>query len=292
VDFLRQIFGGETGADPRYLLVECMVDVMLADGDIGDAEVDALQRAVSENEFLQELTPSQLEEHITRAKKAALDVKHLSKRIERLAEKLPSRAYRLAAYALACQVAISDRLLSPEEKAYLERLKRAFMLDEATCQNILSAAQAKMGIEIAGDSFRESRELVPAFIDCMALVAAADGSTDATEIQAMRDLVSNHPDLAPSDNKNLEQLINQAVVTARGQNPELALAQIARTRLSRTHDQFWALVYMAYVTYADGRTDWRETTLLESARNAFGFTDEMLAHALRTARSLVKTRAA
>jgi uncharacterized tellurite resistance protein B-like protein len=166
--FLDRLFGArEAPTDPQYLLIECMVDVMLADGDIAEAEIDALRRAMKEHEYFASLSEDDFEAHVSRARKQAETIPKPSRRIEHLADHLPGRAYRLAAYALACQVAVADRTITPTETSYLEELRRAFMLDEASAASILSGARARAGLLSAEDSQRQALELTPVYLDCM-----------------------------------------------------------------------------------------------------------------------------
>ncbi len=285
--FLDRLFGAPAfAADPRYLLIECMVDVMLVDRDLDEAEIAAIRRAATEHEYLQTLPSDEFDEFVARAQKRAKDLPKRSRRIENLAESLPARSYRLAAYALACQVACADRNLTADEKAYLEELRRAFMLDEATAQSIFSSAGARAGLLSAEDSQRASFELTPIYLDCMALMVGADGQTSPAEVAAIKDLLTNNPDLALGKLADADREIAAAITRTHSQNPEQALAALARERLPKSNDRFWALVYMACVASADGRSDWRETKLLESARASFGLSDEMFAQALRCATQL------
>lgn len=288
MSFLTRLFGRRDGNEEKtvdYLLVECMYDAIRADGVIHEAELSVLDKTARDHDYFRALPQDLFERLVARAAAETRQGKTRKQRMDFLAEHLPGRSHRLAAYALACEVCAADGQVDDSEVSYLEDLARAFMLKAEIAEEILLDAKKARGLARAETAHEDAKTLAPAFLRCMVLVASADGVLEESETSAIRRVASRLSDL-PSSRSVLDAMIAEDTDAARYSNVEQELAGLARSALTRTEDRYWALVYMAAVAASDGATDWREAKLLETARTCFAIDDAAYEAALGVAASL------
>ena len=124
MSFLRKMFSGKvTGDDPRRFLIEAMLGAMEADGDITDEEMEVLQKNLDEHEAFEGLVAEETSRLIDLAADAIRQADKADGRAAAIAKGLPNRSHRLSAYAMACEVCVSDNELPESEiKAFINRV--------------------------------------------------------------------------------------------------------------------------------------------------------------------------
>src|SRR5262249_59304985 len=85
---------------------------------------------------------------------------------------------------------------APAEVIYLKSLKSNFLLGDEEAKAIYEAAKKRRSMTEVEERTRRIIQLVPTFIECMALMAAADGEVTESERRALLGVLSNVGELA------------------------------------------------------------------------------------------------
>jgi uncharacterized tellurite resistance protein B-like protein len=283
MSFLRKMFSGKVAEDdPRQFVIEAMLGAMEADGEVADEEMEVLQKNLEEHELFHGVTGEETARMIDRAADKIREAGGGSKRVAGIAKGLPSRGHRMTAYHMACEVCVSDSELPESEIKFLEALQKAFDISDADAQEIFEAVRADSGLMTLEEKTKKMRELMPRFVDCMALMASADGEIHEEERAGIRGVLANIPDMAVLTNDELDEAIDQSFARVEGKNVNEELASVAET-ISEFNDRYWTAVYMMIVALADGKTDWREVAFLKTVETSFGLDDDLMDQAMETA---------
>jgi len=283
MSFLRNMFSGKAKSDePRRYLIEAMLGAMEADGEVTAEEMEVLQANLEGHDLFEGLLPEETSRMIDQAADAIRKAGGGDKRVDEIAKGLPNRTHRMIAYAMACEVCVSDADLPETEISYLDALQNALQLDDDTARDIFEAARAESGLLTLEEKTARMREMMPHFVDCMALMAAADEEVHYEELIGIRSVLRHIPDMAVLSVEELDQAIDASFERVKGKNASAELEVIART-IDTPADRYWTMVYMMIVALADGKTDWREVAFLKNAKTTFGLTDVHMDQAMETA---------
>lgn len=283
MSFLRKMFSGKAADDdPRQFVIEAMLGAMEADGEVADEEMEVLQKNLEEHELFQGVTGEETARMIDRAADNIRSAGGGTKRAEGIAKGLPSRGHRMTAYAMACEVCVSDAELPESEIKFLDALQTALKLEEGEAQEIFEAARSKSGLMTLEEKTKKMRELMPRFVDCMALMAAADGEIHDEERDGIRGVLANIPDLAVLTFDELTEAIDQSFLRIKDKDLNAELEDVAK-EISEFNDRYWTAVYMMIVALADGKTDWREVAFLKNVETVFELDDDLMDQAMETA---------
>lgn len=283
MSFLRKMFSGKvTGDDPRRFLIEAMLGAMEADGDITDEEMEVLQKNLDEHELFEGLVAEETSRLIDLAADAIRKAGKGHDRAQAIAQGLPNRGHRMAAYSMACEVCVSDDDLPESEINYLNSLQEALQLDDATARDLFESARGSSGLLTLEEKTQKMRELMPQFVDCMALMAAADGEIHEEELMGIRSVLKQIPDMAVLSSDELDDAIEKAFGRVGGKDVNDEIREAARS-ITNFADRYWTTVYMMIVALADGKTDWREISFLKTVEDAFELTDYYMDEAMKTA---------
>ncbi len=283
MSFLRKMFGGGVDeTDPRRFLIETMLAAMGADGDITEDELATLDRTLAENELFRELTSDARGRLIDIAADAIGDAGGGMARLEAIANGLNGRMHQQLAYAMACEICVADGQLPESEIRFLDGLQAALRLDDETAKDIFDGVRSDSGLQTVEERAEHMRELMPRFVDCMALMAAADGEIHDEELVGVRAVLGSIPDMAVLSSDELNDAIVAAFERVGDVDLPEAIAEAAKV-ISNPTDRYWTTVYMMIICLADGKADWREVAFLGTTRDAFGLDDELMDHAMRAA---------
>ncbi len=283
MSFLRKMFSGKVNAeDPRRYLVEAMLGAMEADGEITAEEMEVLQSNLEGHDLFEDLLPEETARLIDLAADAIRHAGGGDKRLDELARGLPNRTHRLAAYTLACEVCVSDADLPESEINFLDALQKALNLGDDEATEIFEAARSQSGLLTLEEKARKMRELMPHFVDCMALMAAADDEVHFEELMGIRAVLRNIPDMAVLSSDELDEAIERSLERIQGKESAKELAELAGT-IVELNDRYWTTVYMMIIALADGKTDWREVAFLKAVEETFGLSDVQMDQAMETA---------
>lgn len=283
MSFLRKMFSGRVSAeDPRRFLVESMLGAMEADGDVTDEEMATFEGSLANHPLFEGLSQEELG-RLTEIAADAIRVAGGGKaRLPAIAAGLPSRNQRLAAYAMAAEVCVSDRELAESEIDFLDGLQRAFALEEGEAKEVFEAARKHSGLLTLEEKSQKVRQLIPSFVKCMALMASADGEIHHEERLGMRAVLGNIPDMQVLTGAELDEAIEVALERIAGKAPKGELVGIAKD-ISEPSDRYWVTVYVMIIALADGKNDWREIEFLSTMKAVFGLSEQQMDVAMQTA---------
>jgi uncharacterized tellurite resistance protein B-like protein len=284
MSFLRKMFSGrvQTG-DARRFLIEAMLGAMEADGEVTETEMATLQSHLEDHELFTGLTGDELNRFVDLAADAIRTAGGGRARMPEIAKGLPSRAQRLTAYSLACEICVADRDLAEAEIDYLDALQHTLGLEEVEAHEVFEASRKKNGMPTLEEKSEKMRTMMPRFVDCMALMAAADGEIHDEERRGILAVLRNIPDMAVLTGEELEEAVDVALERVASGDEESQLTGVAKV-IEQPADRYWTAVYMMIVALADGKSDWREVAFLESAKKTFALSDYQMDVAMDTAR--------
>ena len=262
MSFLRKMFSGEiTSEDPRRFIIESMLGAMEADGDVNEEEMNLLERTLEEHQLFNGLTTADRSRLVDLAADAIREGGGGRKRAEAIAKGLPSRGHRLTAYAMACEVCVSDADLPEAEINYLDELQRALGLEDSDAHELFESVRKQSGLKTVEEKASAMREMMPWFVECMALMAAADGEVHEDEMAGVRTVLRNIPDMAVLSRDELDAAIATSFDRIKGKEVGEELEKIA-SHITSPADRYWTTVYMMIIARSDGRTDWREVAAI------------------------------
>jgi uncharacterized tellurite resistance protein B-like protein len=284
MSFLRKMFSGKASAeDPRRYLIEAMLGAMEADGDLQGEEVATFEGNLAGNTLFEGLTPEELSRLTDQAADAIREAGGGKQRLAEIAKHLPSRQQRLGAYAMACEICVADKQLQESEIDFLDAMQSAFGLAEGEAKEVFEAARKHSGLLSLEEKTEKMKSLMPKFVQCMALMAAADGEVHHEERLSMRNVLKKIPDMAVLMPGDLDKAMDAALDAAVGKDAPAELAAIAKV-IDDGNDRYWTAVYVMIIALADGKTDWREVKFLDAMRKAFALTEAHMDAAIQTAR--------
>jgi tellurite resistance protein len=259
------MYGGSLRpADPRRYLIEAIVGAMQADGVVQKEELAILEENLQEHEMFSGLPPE----------------------VTRMMIEMANDSIALAGgplrRAVACEIAMSDGE-TQEERDYLYQLQRAFLIADEDALTIYEAAKRRQGMREVEELTRRLQGLMPFYLECMALMASADGTVTAAERGAVRGVLRSVGDMQVLGERELDSSVEAAFRRIEGKDPDVCLRGIVPA-METLSDRYWAIVYMGIIAIADGYTQWRQIWVLGSGQEYFRLTDDQMDRAMETAR--------
>jgi uncharacterized tellurite resistance protein B-like protein len=283
MSFLRKMFSGKvTTDDPRRFLAEAMLGAMGADGDVTEEEMTTFESNLANHPLFEGLSGDELSRLTDLAADAIGEAGGGKNRLEAIAKGLPSRSQRLAAYAMSCEICVADKQLAESEIDYLDRLQTALALGDEEARETFEAARKHSGLLTLEEKSEKVRYLMPSFVHCMALMAAADEEVHHEERLAMRSVLRAIPDMSVLTHTELDEAIDVAFERIKGKSSKDELAGIAN-EIQGMSDRYWVTVYVMIIALADGTQDWREIEFLANLRASFKLSETQMDAAMTTA---------
>jgi tellurite resistance protein len=259
-----------------------MLGALEADGDVTESEMATFEGNLGNHTRFDGLSGDEISRLTDLAADAIRDAGGGKKRLEAIAKGLPSRNQRLAAYAMAAEICVSDRELAEAEIEYLDGLQAALALDEGEAKEVFEAARKHTGLLTLEEKSEKVRELMPAFVRCMALMAAADEEIHHEERLGMRHVLRAIPDMQVLTLPEIDEAIEVALERIAGKDSKAELAEVAN-EVKASSDRYWVTVYTMIIALADGTQDWREIEFLASLRQTFELSDKQMDVAMQVA---------
>jgi tellurite resistance protein len=267
--------------DPRRFLVEAIVGAMQADGVVTPEELETLDRNLQEHEVFGGLTPEITKMLVDMANESIAFAGDCRRRLPYMAKGMPSRTHRMAAYAVACEIALADGE-SPPEVLYLSEMKKHFLLGDEEALALYNAAKKKRAMAEVEERTRQLQGMLPWYLEAMALMAAEDGNVTYAEREAMLGVLRTMGDMSVLGERELQDQAEAAFRRIEGKEVDREAARIARALETHT-DRYWAAVYAMIMAIADGKTDWRKVFFLGSLQDALRLNDADMDKAMATA---------
>lgn len=283
MSFLRKMFSGRVASDdPRRFVVEAMLGAMSADGEITDDEMATLEGNLENHQLFHGMSGEELTRLTDVAADAIREAGGSRARVGAIAKGLPARHQRLAAYALACEICVADKQLAESEIDYLDALQAALDLPDTEAEELFEAAREHSGLRTLEEKSERVRQMMPAFVQCMALMAAADGEIHHEERLGMRAVLRNIPDMSVLTAAELDEAIDVALDRVEHHEAAATLESVADS-IHEPADRYWTAVYVMIIALADGKKDWREIRFLEDMRGTFRLSEHQMDQAMKTA---------
>ena len=283
MSFLQKMFGGGVDMeDPRRFLIETMLAAIGADGEVTEQEVMTLDKTLEEHDLFRDISGDARTRIIDTATEAIREAGGGMNRLEAIAKGLPGRTHQQLAYAMACDICVADADLPDSEIRFLDGLQKALRLDDGVAKELFEASRTSAGLKTVEEKTEAMRELMPRFVDCMALMAAADGEIHDDELISVRAVLASIPDMAVLNSDELNDAIVAAFNRVNDKDIGDSIKEAAEV-ISEPIDRYWTTVYMMIICLADGKADWREVAFLSTTRDAFGLDDELMDHAMTAA---------
>jgi uncharacterized tellurite resistance protein B-like protein len=284
MSFLRSMFSGQAKTDdPRRFLIEAMLGAMEADGDVTEDEMATFEGNLANHDFFKGLSGEELSRLTDLAADAIRDAGGGKGRLNAIAKGLPSRSQRLTAYTLSAEICVADRELAEAEIEFLDAMQKELGLEDTEAKEVFEAARKHSGLLTLDEKSDRMRFLLPQFVQCMAVMAAADGEVHHEEQLGIRAVLKNIPDMNVLTSDELDEAITYALEQVGGKDPKAELTRIA-TVIETPSDRYWTTVYMMIVALADGKTDWREVACLDAVKASFKLNDHQMDVAMQTAK--------
>jgi len=283
MSFLRKMFSGKVSADdPRRFLVEAMLGAMEADGEVTEEEVATLEGNLANHPLFEGLSADELSRITDLATDAIREAGGGKGRVDAIAKGLPSRNQRLAAYTMAAEICVADRDLAESEIDFLDKLQAALALEDGEAKEAFEAVRAHSGLMTVEEKSDRVREMMPAFVKCMALMASADEEIHHEERLGMVSVLKHIPDMSVLTGAEIDEAVQVALERVAGKDTAAELAEVAKA-IPNQADRYWTAVYAMIIALADGTTDWREVKFLETMKSTFKLTDNQMDVAMKTA---------
>ena len=283
MSFLRKMFSGKVSAsDPRRFVVEAMLGAMGADGEVTEEEMAVFEGSLADHPLFVQLSGEERSRLTDLAADSIREAGGGKARLPAIAAGLPSRSQRLAAYAMACEICVADRDLAETEIEFLDGLMSALALEEGEAKELFEAARKHTGLLTLEEKSDKVRELMPSFVRCMALMAAADGEVHHEERLGMRTVLRHIPDMQVLTGDELDEAIDVALERIKDKDNVAELVAVAQD-IVQPSDRYWVTVYVMIIALADGTHDWREVEFLAAMKATFGLSEGQMDTAMTTA---------
>jgi len=283
MSFLRKMFSGKVSAsDPRRFVVEAMLGAMGADGEVTEEEMAVFEGSLADHPLFVQLSGEERSRLTDLAADSIREAGGGKARLPAIAAGLPSRSQRLAAYAMACEICVADRDLAETEIEFLDGLMTALALEEGEAKELFEAARKHTGLLTLEEKSDKVRELMPSFVRCMALMAAADGEVHHEERLGMRTVLRHIPDMQVLTGDELDEAIDVALERIKDKDNVAELVAVAQD-IVQPSDRYWVTVYVMIIALADGTHDWREVEFLAAMKATFGLSEGQMDTAMTTA---------
>jgi uncharacterized tellurite resistance protein B-like protein len=271
---VRELLGGGIRSnDPRRFLIEAMVGAMHADGDVDEREAKVLEHHLAQHPLFYDLGATSARTLIGIATDAIQFSGTAARRAPVIARGLPARIHRLAAYAMASEIAIADRSLHAGELAFLESLRDSLRISHREADEIMRAAKAGRIDGYLEDLYRRVKALVPHVCEVFALRALMRKTSTGEHRARVRELCEAVPDLQ-LPTADLDRVLLDAFQTPRAPTA-LTLDElvIVATKVPDPTDRYWLTVYTLVAEEPAKVPQWRVRPFTRVVQSAFQISD-------------------
>ncbi len=265
--------GGLKPSDPRRYLIESMLCAISADGVIDARETAVLERQISQHPLFEGINPAAARTLIELSDDAIKFAGSAIGRAPAIAKGLPARIHRLAAYAMAAEVAAADERFERGELSFLEALRIALRISPGESGLMVEAARSGETSAHLDDRYLKIKNLIPIAAEIFALRALARGVANDEHRFKVRDLFVAIPDLSLSTDE-LDAELYRAFRRPRSPGAEVfgELSNLARG-LPDPVDRYWMMVYALVAEPPANVPSWRVIPFIGVMQAAMHITD-------------------
>jgi hypothetical protein len=271
---VQELLGGSLKPnDARRFLVEAMICAAHADGLRDPREAAELERQLANHPLFQGLGAAAARTLIELSNDAIRFAGNAVSRAPAIARGLPARVHRLAAYAMATEIAIADQSLHQGEISFLEALRIALRISPLESSEVFEAARAGQVAVLLEDRYLRIRGLLGVACELFTLRALARGTADDDHRFRVRDFFAHIPDLALSRDE-LDAELFRAFRRPRAPDAQVfgELSRLA-AGLPDPVDRYWMVVYTLVAEMPATVPSWRVIPFIGVLQAAFQITD-------------------
>jgi uncharacterized tellurite resistance protein B-like protein len=256
-------------------LIEAMLMVAAADGNVSQVEKETLLRRVIERPEFEGTRPEELHDLLRISVEKLSVAQDLNKVMASIRERLPDHRNRMLAFGLAAAIAFADRRATREELGLLKHFQAALGISEEEVAKIVDVVE--QGGSLAEALGEPEQQL---YAEVMVLVSASGGKVDSGEAQALVESLAGDPvfrDVSPS---RAQGYVNDAVAALATEGLGRRVQVLARG-LTTHAQRLKAYELAARVAKAKAGAPTTERRILDILQATFGLADDEVARILK-----------
>jgi len=260
--------------DRHAALRDAMILGATADGHVSKLEKDALLRRVGERPEFEGTKIEELKELIEDSVFRLSKTQKLDDVLASLRARLPDHKNRLLAFGLATAVALADQRATRQEMGLLKTLQKGLGISEDEVARIIEVVEDGSSLS---EALGEPAERL--YAEVMVLVSVADGVLEASEADAIVELLAGDPIFAHVSASDARRIVRDSLLHLKEQGLPGRLAVLARG-LTTHKQRVKAFSLAARVVDASGHEPSKQTTkILDLLQATFGLADDEVAKA-------------
>ena len=255
-------------------LMDAMILGATADGHVSKLEKDALLRRVGERPEFEGTKIEELKDLIESSVFRLSKTLNLDDMVASLRARLPDHKNRLLAFGLATAVALADQRATKQEMGLLKTLQAGLGISEEEVTRIVEVVEDGSSLS---EALGEPAERL--FAEVMVLASVADGMLEASEADAIVELLAGDPVFAQLNASDARRIVRDALVHLKEQGLPARLAVLARG-LTSHKQRIKAFTLAARVVDSSDHEPSRQTSkMLDLLQATFGLADDEVASA-------------
>ncbi len=260
--------------DRNAALMDAMILAATADGHVSKLEKDAMLRRVGERPEFEGTKIEELKDLIEGSVFRLSKTAKIDDVIHTLRTRLPDHQNRLLAFGLATAVALADQRATKQEMGLLKVLQKGLGISEEEVARIVEVVEDGSSLS---EALGEPSERL--FAEVMVLASVADGVLEATEADAIVEMLAGDPIFSHVNASDARRMIRDSLVGLKEQGLPGRLTVLARG-LTTHKQRIKAFSLAARVVDASGHEPSRQTSkMLDLLQATFGLADDEVAKA-------------
>lgn len=274
----------ETNHTPHRLLIEAMLMMGAADGVVQQEEVARLARTVGEHELFADVEIETVADWIGQAAQRLAD-DGFEVRLTALAQGLDTYGLRLLSFAFAVAISFADGELATSELEMLKTFQVVLGLRENDVTEVVGAVQDpsadidELIRTLWMQRVSERLSLEECYIECMLVMAAADGEVQREEATQLALTIANRSEFSQMSESAISGAVAGALDRIQAEGSAERLRAVADC-LESHEERVKAMVFAYTILVADGVMDPGESRCLAEMQRAFQLDNDALRQVL------------
>lgn len=252
-------------------LIEAMLLAAVADGKVGELELETLLRRVLERPEFDGTRPAELNALVEASAKKLAQAGDLAEILHSLQTRLETHANRMLAFGLAAAVAFADQRATRTELGLLKAFQRALGISEEEVVRIVEVIER--GGSLA-EALGEPMERL--YAEVMVLVSAADGRLGEAEARELTRRFAEDPIFAGISRERAQGYVTEIAQALAAQGLPERLRALA-AGLSTHTQRLKAFELGVRIADAAGQPSRAESRILDLLQLTFGIADDEVA---------------
>jgi uncharacterized tellurite resistance protein B-like protein len=271
---VRELLGGGLKPnDPRRFVIEAMIGAMHADGEVEARELAVLEHHLAQHPLFYDLGAPAARTLIGMATDAIQYSGTAARRAPAIAKGLPARIHRLAAFAMAAEIAIADQSLHEGELAFLDALRLSLRMSHQEADMIMRVASAGRIGHYLEDLYLRVKAFVPHACELFTLRALMRNTLTEDHRVRLRTFFEAVPDLQLPSNAIDGELLRAFQVRRSPTAQTLDELAIVANGIPEYVDRYWLMVYALVAEDPAKVPQWRVRPFTRVMQKAFQIPD-------------------